>query len=144
MITGIAHVAYAVDDLDRTLAFYCDGLGMREAFRLYDDDGQTRILYVQIRGLDFIEFFPRRPAPASAPAPAPGRGPSFRHLSLAVDDMEATVAELARRGVHPEKPPQMGKDMNWQAWLVDPDGNRIELMQISPASPQNRAALAQA
>lgn len=144
MITGIAHVAYAVDDLEATLHFYCTGLGMREAFRLYDDNGQTRILYVQVRGSDFIEFFPRRSSSAPVPTPAPGRGPSFRHIALAVDDMEATLMELAHHGIQPEKPAQMGNDRNWQAWLVDPDGNRIELMEISPESPQHRAAVEQA
>ncbi len=140
LITGIAHVAYAVSDLDRTLDFYCRGLGLREAFRLYDDNGQTRIVYVQVRDLDFIEFFPRRPGMPSGTEARPGAA-SFRHLSLAVDDMQATVRELAARGIHTEKEPIRGKDLNWQSWIVDPDGNRIELMQIAADSPQNKAAL---
>ncbi len=138
VITGIAHVAYAVDDLDRTIDFYCRGLGFREAFRLYDDNGATRILYIQIRDLNFIEFFPRRPAPAASTAGS-GRQPSFRHVALEVDDLLATLADLADRGIHPEKEPIRGKDRNWQAWIVDPDGNRIELMQIDPESPQQRS-----
>jgi len=139
MIRGIAHVAYQVRDLEASLDFYCRGLGLREAFRLYDEEGRTRIVYIQVAGDDFIELFPPR---GEAPAAVPGRAPSFRHLSLEVDDMGRTLQELAARGVHPENPPRLGKDHNWQAWLVDPDGNRIELMQISPESPQHEAALA--
>ncbi len=133
MITGIAHAAFAVSDLERTLDFYCRGLGLREAFRLHRADGSVWIVYVQIRGLDFIEFFP------GEGAPAPGAAPSYRHLALDVDDMAATLADIATRGVHPERPAIQGKDGNWQAWLVDPDGNRIELMQVMPDSPQARA-----
>ena len=32
--------------------------------------------------------------------------------------------------------PRQGRDKNWQCWVDDPDGHRIELMQIDPASPQ--------
>jgi lactoylglutathione lyase len=134
MITGIAHAAFAVSDLERTLDFYCHGLGLREAFRLHHDDGTVWIVYVQIRGLDFIEFFPEHGRAASTPAP------SYRHLALDVDDMGATLTDLASRGIRPERPPVQGKDGNWQAWLVDPDGNRIELMQVMPDSPQAEAA----
>jgi hypothetical protein len=34
----------------------------------------------------------------------------------------------------------IGLDGNWQAWVKDPDGNEIELMQLSEDSPQRKAA----
>ncbi len=132
MITGIGHAAFGVADLERSLAFYCQGLGLREAFRLYGERGETRIVYIQVAGADFIELFPDRSA-------APAKG-SYRHLCLVVDDMDRTLEDLGAQGITPLHPKQQGKDHNWQAWLVDPDGNRIELMEISPASPQWAAA----
>ncbi len=134
-ITGIGHVAYGVSDLERSLDFYCRGLGLREAFRLYNDRGETWIVYVQVRGLDFIELFPDSRVKGGTPAEH-----AYRHLCLMVDDMAATLAELAGRGITPTGPAKQGKDRNWQAWLTDPDGNRIELMQIAPDSPQQGAA----
>lgn len=131
MITGIGHGAYGVADMERSLGFYCGGLGLREAFRLYNDDGETWIVYLHIGGPDFIELFPD-PRVQGGPVPAG----SYRHLCLMVDDITATLAALAARGVHADRPPARGKDHNWQAWLTDPDGNRIELMQIAPESPQ--------
>lgn len=135
MITGIGHAAYGVADLERSLDFYCRGLGLREAFRLYNDRGETWIVYLQVRGLDFIELFPDPRVRGGAPAEH-----SYRHLCLMVDDIQATLAELSGRGIHADGPARQGKDTNWQAWLTDPDGNRIELMQISAGSPQQAAA----
>ena len=137
MITAIGHAAFAVSDLDRSLDFYVRGLGLREAFRLYNDRGETWIVYLQVRGLDFLELFPdARPRAGGEPA----AHPSFRHLCLMVDDIQATLGELEARGVRADGPARQGRDHNWQAWLTDPDGNRIELMQISPDSPQQQAA----
>ena len=135
MITGIGHAAYGVANLERSLDFYCRGLGLREAFRLYNDRGETWIVYLQVRGLDFIELFPDPRVRGGAPAEH-----AYRHLCLMVDDIQATLAELAGRGVTADGPARQGKDTNWQAWLTDPDGNRIELMQISAQSPQQAAA----
>jgi lactoylglutathione lyase len=135
VITAIGHAAFGVADLERSLDFYCRGLGLREAFRLFNDRGETWIVYLHLRGQQFLELFPDAGVRAGA---QPGR--SYRHLCLLVDDLEATLAELATRGILPDGPPRRGRDRNWQAWLVDPDGNRIELMQISPDSPQAAAA----
>lgn len=139
MITGLGHVAFGVSDLERSLDFYCRGLGLREAFRLYNDRGETWIVYVQVRGRDFIELFPDPQARGGAP-----RGQAYRHLCLEVDDLQATLEDLGNRGVRADGPSRQGKDHNWQAWLTDPDGNRIELMQLTPESPQWAAAAEQA
>jgi len=90
---------------------------------------------VQVRGLDFIELFPDGRVKGGAPAEH-----AYRHLCLVVDDLEATLRDLASRGVAADGPARQGKDHNWQAWLTDPDGNRIELMQMSRESPQQAAA----
>jgi lactoylglutathione lyase len=143
VISGIGHAAFGASDLERTLDFYCRGLGLREAFRLYNDRGETWIVYVQVRGLDFLELFPDgRVGGQAAAAPGPRGVPSYRHLCLMVDDLQATLDELGGRGVAADGPARQGRDHNWQAWLTDPDGNRIELMQIMPDSPQHAAAAA--
>ncbi len=139
MITGIGHVAYGVSDLERSLDFYCRGLGLREAFRLYNDRGEPWIVYLQVRGLDFIELFPDPRVGGATPGSPPG-AQAYRHLCLMVDDIQATLADLADRGVTADGPAKQGKDTNWQAWLTDPDRSRIELMQISRESPQQAAA----
>jgi predicted enzyme related to lactoylglutathione lyase len=56
-------------------------------------------------------------------------------MTLEVDDLELTVAALRGRGVEVSNP-KLGSDQSWQAWLADPDGNRIELHQYTPKSRQ--------
>lgn len=132
MIKDIAHAAFKVRDLDESLKFYCDILGFREAFRL-ERDGKVWIVYLQVAKETFIELFPD---PEFSRAPNQG---SYHHLCLEVGDLHEAVDELRRRGLKVEGEPQRGQDLNWQFWIKDPDGNDIELMQISPESPQAKA-----
>ena len=133
MVTGIGHVAFRITDLDRALDFYCHELGFREAFRL-DREGEPSpwIVYLQIAPGHFVELFPG----AGEIGPQPGASAGYNHFCLLVDDMDATLRQLAERGLEIAKSPAQGLDGNWQYWLTDPDGNRIELMQIMPESPQ--------
>jgi lactoylglutathione lyase len=134
MITQLAHTAYRVRDLEASLAFY-GKLGIYESFRLNRDDGSVWIVYLQLNRDQFLELFP-----SSTPAvPIPLNTGSYHHFCFQVDDLDVTVADLESRGVVIDQPIKMGKDYNLQAWIVDPDGNRIELMQIMPDSPQAAA-----
>ncbi len=133
MIIDLAHLALAAHDLDRSLAFYRK-LGLEEAFRLNKEDGSLMLVYLHVGGDRFLEIFP------GGPAPDPQRTGSFMHLCLQVDDIHATVDQLKKAGVEIKSPPSVGLDHNWQAWVGDPDGNPIELMQLSEESPQRAVA----
>jgi catechol 2,3-dioxygenase-like lactoylglutathione lyase family enzyme len=136
VITGIGHVAFRVTDLHRALDFYCAKLGLREAFRL-EREGEPSpwIVYLQIAPDCFIELFPG----ASERDSQPNSSAGYNHFCLAVDDMDATLRRLADNGLPIPGEPQLGLDRNWQYWVTDPDGNRIELMQVMPDSPQAAA-----
>ncbi len=136
MITGIGHVAFRVTNLDRALHFYCDTLGFREAFRL-DREGEPKpwIVYVQVAPGHFIELFPG----SEKVSPQPGRDAGYNHFCLLVDDIHATVRQLGERGLQIVGGPTKGLDNNFQYWVTDPDGNRIELMQINAESPHAAA-----
>ena len=133
MISGIGHMAIRISDLDAALSFYGDGLGFQEAFRL-DRDGEVRLVYLQVVRGQFVELFP-----GGEPAAEAGKEVGYVHLCLAVDDIQATVEEASARGVVFDGEPKLGLDGNWQVWTTDPDGNRIEFMQIMPDSLQDRA-----
>jgi lactoylglutathione lyase len=136
MVSGIAHVAFRVTDLERALEFYAGKLGLREAFRL-EREGMPSpwIVYLQIAPGAFLELFPGAPEVG----PQPGDSAGYNHFALKVDDMEATLRDLRERGLPISGGPDMGLDANWQYWITDPDGNRIELMQVMPESPQAAA-----
>jgi catechol 2,3-dioxygenase-like lactoylglutathione lyase family enzyme len=57
-----------------------------------------------------------------------------------VEDIRAVCEHLRTEGVTLDREPVVGLDGNWQAWVKDPDGNAIELMQLSEDAPQRRAA----
>jgi lactoylglutathione lyase len=134
VITGIGHTAFFISDLERSLDFYCNKLGFREAFRL-DREGTPSpwIVYIQITPGQFVELFPGASG-ENTPRPL-----GYNHFCLLVDDMAATLKELASRGLPITGEPQLGMDHNVQYWIKDPDGNAIELMQIVSASPQAAA-----
>ncbi|MBC7645831.1 MAG: VOC family protein [Pseudopedobacter sp.] len=65
---------------------------------------------------------------------------SFMHLCLRSSDLKADVLALEAKGIALESGPGLGLDGNLQAWIRDPDGNALELMQLSEDSPQRRVA----
>jgi lactoylglutathione lyase len=133
MITDLGHPAFAAFDVDQTLRFY-RMLGIEEAFRLHHDDGSLMLVYLYVSGDRFIEVFP------GGVPPNPDREQSFRHICLLTDDLSADIERLRDNGAPIDSEPLLGLDGNLQAWTHDPDGNQIELMQLSEQSPQRQTA----
>jgi catechol 2,3-dioxygenase-like lactoylglutathione lyase family enzyme len=128
MITGLAHACFTVSDLERSIRFYRDGLGLTPAFDFTDENGRRYGLYLHLGGRNFIELFAGQLGERAEKQ-------SFRHICLEVDDIESTVRELRERGIEVSDA-KLGGDQSYQAWITDPDGNRMELHQYTPASWQ--------
>ena len=128
MITGLAHAAFVVSDLEASVAFYCEKLGLTEAFAFLREDGTKFGAYLHVGARTFLEFF-------EGELSGTAEGQSYKHVCFEVDDINATVETLRERGVEVTDV-KMGGDNSWQAWLEDPDGNRIELHQYTPESKQ--------
>jgi lactoylglutathione lyase len=133
MIVDLGHTAFRCHDLERSLAFYAL-LGIHESFRLNHTDGSLMLVYLHVGGDRFLELFPGGTAEV-----APTQ-PSFMHVCLVSDDLKSDLERLRAEGVTVDSGPSLGLDDNWQAWIKDPDGNAIELMQLSETSPQRRIA----
>jgi len=127
MIRGLAHVCFTVRNLDASIAFYRDKLGFAPAFDFINEKGERFGVYLHIGARNFIELFSGRPEAAA--------NQSYKHFCVEVGDIEATVAQLRSKGVE-VTPVKMGSDSSWQAWLNDPDGNRIELHGYTAQSKQ--------
>ena len=130
------HVAFRVPDLERSIAWYGAAFGAREVFRANRDGGTPQLVYVELALGQCIEFFPDGKHPIVEPEAPIG----YAHLCLVVDDLAATLAYLATLGVAPAAPTRTGRAGQRLAFVADPDGNRIELMEIPPDSPLYRAA----
>ena len=127
MIKALAHVCFTVSDLDASIEFYQGALGLGHAFDFINDDGERFGVYLHVGGRSFVELF--------AGETGEGENPSYRHFCLEVDDVEAAVAHLRAEGIEVTDP-ALGSDHSWQAWLADPDGNRIELHGYTAESRQ--------
>ena len=161
-IDRIGHAAFTCRDLEKTVAFYRDVLGLKEKFRISyrewlehrraqarragletDREAEERyaprgdstwIAYMEVAPGMFIELFDSDGATQSEVAM--GDKLNYSHLSLETDDIFALYDALISRGVQPESEPKMGLEHTWQMWAKDPDGNRIEFMQYTTRSWQ--------
>jgi lactoylglutathione lyase len=128
------HLGLRVTDLERSLAFYSN-LG----YQLLGHVPETGIGALSMLKLPGDEFV----ALELVHDPSNGQvGPgALSHLVVQVDDLHAQVSELSARGVPVEEPssPDGSPDF-WTAWVTDPDGNRIELVQWPDGHPDGMTA----
>lgn len=123
------HVGVATSDFQRSLDFYTNTLGLREAFVLRDEKGQPALAYLQVSRNSFVELFP----------PSATRASGIVHLALEVADMKAIVARLREKGTKVEEP-RIGRTKALLTFFTDPDGNRIELLEFGSEALQRKAA----
>ncbi len=132
----LGHVAFRAQDLERSIRWYEKAFGAREAFRASREDGSPQLVYLELAPGQFVELFPDGRNPIEEPPEPIG----YAHTCLVVDDLTATLAHLAALGITPVTPPRTGRAGQRLAFIADPDGNRIELMEIPPDSPIYRPA----
>lgn len=140
--TAASHIGICVSDLDRSLRFWCDGLGFERAERFELDDtslaGLAGSLEVE-SPVEVVSQFVRLGAfavellvyarPRSAGTPSASRGQlGITHVALHVDDLDAAVARAVAAGatVIDSTRADLGVRL---VFLSDPDGTRVELMQ---------------
>jgi lactoylglutathione lyase len=126
-------VGYRVTDLVRSLDFYT-ALGYRELGRVgLPNGGWLAALSFPDEPVVTLELV-HRPNDTVEPG-------GFDHLAIQVDDLASTLADLTRRGLSPGSPElPAGADGPRTAWLTDPDGYRIELVQWPPGHPWGMTA----
>jgi lactoylglutathione lyase len=136
---GIGHIALKCHDLDASVAFY-EKLGFPKFLTLLDRAGKPWIIYLRFNDEQYLELFP---GGAEDHAPKPG-GTGLNHLSLAVDDIEATEAHLKSVGIPLMNPrsEKRGVDRNRGMYIQDPDGHHIEIMEMAPNCIQYEAIAA--
>lgn len=127
------HNAIRVKDIDKMLKYYVDGFGFEEAFRIMNDDGTLRIVYLHISEGQYLELCL---GGETRPDFSDAKSLGLRHIAFTVDDLAKTKKELEDRGVVFDSEILNMKDNNLAAYLFDPEGNKIELVQTGPKSPQ--------
>jgi lactoylglutathione lyase len=129
------HFGLRVADLDRSLAFY-EGVGYRVVGSV-PETPLGHLTMLQLPGDEFVTIeLVHNPAEGNGNA-----GSGLSHLVIQVESMEATIAELGARGIDAEAPHSHGgSDDFFTSWIVDPDGNRIELVQWPAGHPEGMTA----
>jgi lactoylglutathione lyase len=134
------HLNLKVNDLQASIDFY-GKLGFAEFLRLTEEDGSPWIVYLRITDELYIELLPGGNGGRAGDQAATG----VNHICLTTDDIEATAAHLAEVGIPatvPLDPDKRGVDRNRGMWVTDPDGNRIEIMEMAPNCVQYEALAA--
>ncbi|MET7842222.1 VOC family protein [Streptomyces sp. NPDC005356] len=161
-VLGVLHVGLTVRDLDRSVDWYCQVLGLKEVHRQTGDNAYTRTL-VGVTGaalrvaqlampgqgpvwpsshtVELIEYT-REPGGRVAPQP---NDVGASHLAFVVDDIDDACKSVVSSGGVLRNPPALvtaGVNRGSRAcYLHDPDGHTLELMEYGP---ERTAALREA
>jgi len=128
------HTMIRAANLDDTLDFFVDKLGLVEAYRYDNEAGRFTLVFLSAP--EDLEAAKARQAPLVEitynwdPEQYDG-GRNFGHLAYQVDDIYATCKHLLDKGVTLNRPPRDGR----MAFIKSPDGISIELLQAGEALP---------
>ncbi len=143
MITGMNHTGFVVSDLDRSVDFYTNTVGLKLVRRLERDGGPISHLLgyedTRIKGailgfdddgghvLELIEYI----NPSSAERPTSERAVlGASHLAFNVTDINGTFDRMIAAGAIELAPPVEIMPGRVGCYLQDPDGNWVELLEI--------------
>ncbi|MGD8354637.1 MAG: VOC family protein [Methyloceanibacter sp.] len=122
------HTMVRVSDIDESLDFYCNKLGLKETRRMDSEQGRFTLIYLAAPGDEDAELeltYNWDPEPYD-------EGRHFGHLAYAVDDIYETCQRLMDAGVTINRPPRDGH----MAFIRSPDNISIELLQKGGRLPQ--------
>jgi lactoylglutathione lyase len=128
---GILYTMVRVQDLDRSLRFYCDALGMQEMRRETFTDAAFTLVFVGYPNSDALIELTFNWGDKDY-----SHGTGYGHIALEVQDIHQTCSHLSKLGVEIVRAPSpmmMAPDETGEretiAFIEDPDGYRIELIQ---------------
>jgi lactoylglutathione lyase len=121
------HTMLRITDVDQSLDFYCNKLGLKEVRRIDNEQGRYTLIFLAAEGDEAAQV---ELTYNWDPEEYKG-GRNFGHLAYAVDDIYATCAHLMESGVTINRPPRDGR----MAFVRSPDKVSIELLQKGAALP---------
>jgi len=132
------HTMVRVKDLEASLHFYCDLLGLQEVRRTENEAGRFTLIFLAApKNLDQsqAEHAPEVELTFNWDPENYSGGRNFGHLAYEVDDIYAACRRLMDGGVTINRPPRDG----YMAFVRSPDGVSVELLQkgdaLAPAEP---------
>lgn len=123
------HTMVRVRDLDASLRFYCEGLGLKEVRRMENSAGRFTLVFLSADETPTSEI---ELTFNWDPEPEYGSSRNFGHLAFRVDDLYAVCGRLQAMGYTINRPPRDGH----MAFVRSPDLISIELLQEGHLPPQ--------
>ncbi|MEI6337559.1 MAG: VOC family protein [Verrucomicrobiota bacterium] len=128
MVKKLLHTRYRVDDLEKTIRFYRDVLGLEEVNRHTSGRGSQLVFFKAPESEELIEI-------CKFDASGPVRvGPDLTHLAFSVDDIEAFALHSTALGYPLSDGPHKGSNGSAIAFIDAPEGYEIELIQPAKIS----------
>jgi len=128
MVSKLLHTRYRVEDLERTVSFYRDVLGLEEVRRSTSGRGSQLVFFKAPGSEELIEI-------CKFDASGPVRvGPDLTHLAFEVDDLEAFAAHAAALGYPLSDGPHKSSNGSVIAFVDAPEGYEVELIQHAKAN----------
>ena len=122
------HTMVRVSDLDQSLDFYCNKLGLKEVRRMDSQQGRFTLVYLAAPGDEDAQVeLTHNWDPESY-----GEARNFGHLAYEVDDIYALCDRLMKKGVTINRPPRDGA----MAFIRSPDNISIEFLQKGGPLPK--------
>ena len=120
------HTMVRVRDLDASLRFYCEGLGLKEVRRMENNSGRFTLVFLSADETPAAEI----ELTYNHGVHQYEIGTAFGHLALGVSDVYATCDRIrAQGGKITREPGPVAGGTRVIAFVVDPDGYKIELVQ---------------
>lgn len=121
------HTMVRVSDLDASLDFYCNKLGLKEIERRDNDKGRFTLVFLAAPGDENAQV----ELTYNWDPEAYGEGRNFGHLAYRVDNIYQLCEQLQQQGVTINRPPRDGR----MAFIRSPDNISIELLQAGDPLP---------
>jgi len=129
-VVAMNHVALAVPDVEKAVDYYTKTMGFPEAFRVKTKEGKVQLVYVQISQNTFIEI----------QSIAPDRPAGIYHFGVHVENIKAATEMWKARGANvKEIRPSSGTGAILSN-VIDPNGVRMELLELPPDSLHAQAS----
>jgi len=125
-LSGIAHVAFRVNDLTNSRDFYTK-LGFEQAFE-FTDAGRTSVAFIKVNDRQFIELYPRT---------ADSEPGGLLHICFEASDIESVHADYLKREMQPAEI-KKARAGNLLFVMHDPEGKLLEYTQYLPDSLHSR------